>query len=334
MLPPLKFCPIYQDYVWGPLRQESRIAQVFGRELPLELERVAESWELVDLPPAWVSHLREPVAGAATLRDLLVRKTAEVLGPDWPAQKFPIMVKFLDIEDRLSVQVHPDDETAARLGADQSGKDEAWVILAAGLSARIWAGFREGVSRSDVEAAIRDKRLAELLWETVPRPGECYHFPPGTVHAAGGGLLVAEIQQASNVTFRLYDWDRRTAEGVSRPLHVQEGLLSLRLPQGPVNPVRPVALPGSDGVELLVQSAKFTLLRRKIEGSTTVGVGNSCRVIIVAEGALSLSTELGPINAEAGDVILIPWCLREVELRRTSPTEAIILEVAPQPPQS
>jgi mannose-6-phosphate isomerase len=150
---------------------------------------------------------------------------------------FPWLIKLLDVQDRLSVQVHPDDETARRLRPGESGKTECWLVLDAAPGSYVWAGLRPGVDEPALRAALGAGRLLECLAGFSPQPGDCLLLPAGTVHAVGGGVLLAEVQQTSDVTFRLYDWDRRDAQGKARPLHLSEALASIAWRQGPVQPI-------------------------------------------------------------------------------------------------
>ncbi|MCS7238803.1 MAG: class I mannose-6-phosphate isomerase [Thermoguttaceae bacterium] len=325
MLPPLQFEPIYQDYIWGPSVTKSRLAKFLSHQLPRGFRRIAESWELVDLPPKWSSKLRRPIAGMGTLREVLAQNAPEVYGPGKSPERFPLLVKYLDVEDRLSVQVHPSDDSLAQLGLSGSGKDELWVVVAAEPSARIWAGFRREVSKAEILSAIQEKQLAEVLAEVQPGPGDCYFFPAGTVHAAGGGLLILEIQQASDVTFRLYDWDRLAPDGNPRPLHIEEGLFALRLPQGPVKPLQPIL--DAEGAEVLLQGPKFTVRRREVTSPSAVPIGPSFKILVVLAGFLGVAFDSERVEVNTGDVILLPWCLREVVLAPISSSPTSVLEV-------
>src|SRR5262249_22852263 len=153
----------------------------------------------------------------ATLLDLMQDHRAELLGPAANGcDVFPWLIKFLDARDLLSVQVHPSDENAAQLAPGERGKTEAWFVLAADPGARIWAGLKPGVGPDDFRMAVEQGHAADCLHSFAPAPGQCLFLPAGTVHAVGGGVLLAEIQQSSDATFRLFDWNRLDAQGKAR----------------------------------------------------------------------------------------------------------------------
>jgi hypothetical protein len=206
MLPPLLFTPLYRRYIWGG----RRFAAAFGRPLPPG-DDYAESWELVDRAADQSLVRAGPLAGMSLGR--IVRERGSDLFGHPPPAAFPLLFKFLDANRVLSVQVHPDDERAARLEPPDRGKTEAWYVVAAEPESRIYAGLREGVGREELAAAIRAGTCEAVLHAFEPSPGDCVFIPAGTVHAIGAGLLVAEIQQSSDVTYRLFDWNRTGPDG-------------------------------------------------------------------------------------------------------------------------
>ena len=172
-----------------------------------------------------------------SLRDLVRNRRTALLGPGVAGgDQFPLLVKFLDAHQVLSVQVHPDDDRGRRLAAD-NGKTEAWVILHAEPGSLIYAGLRPGVTRHDLAEAMRTGAVEPLLHRFEPRAGDCILIPAGTVHAIGAGVVLAEIQQMSDATFRIHDWGRTGGDGKPRPLHPAEALESTDFAAGPVDPV-------------------------------------------------------------------------------------------------
>jgi mannose-6-phosphate isomerase len=217
---PLKSVPVFKQRIWGG----QRLREVFGKDLPAG-ERIGESWEIADLPEGQSTIGNGPLRGQ-TLGDVVRRYTEEITGTrDFPRQ-FPLLVKFLDAQDVLSVQVHPDPETCRRMGRGDP-KTECWYIIRAEPGAVIYKGFRKLVTREQFAKAIADGTAAELLAPVPVRPGECHFIPAGTVHSLGAGLLIAEIQTPSDTTYRVFDWNRVDDTGKPRPLHIAEALESI-----------------------------------------------------------------------------------------------------------
>src|SRR5262249_51812411 len=160
----------------------------------------------------------------------------ELLGSASP-DEFPLLVKYLDCADRLSVQVHPDDDLAPRLCGERHGKTEAWVVLEAEPTATVWAGLLPGVTRRDLESALPAGRVGDGLHFFTPQVGQFLFLPAGTVHATGGGILLAEVQQSSDATLRLWDWGRLGSDGRPRTLHVEQALQAIDWTRGPVAPI-------------------------------------------------------------------------------------------------
>ena len=215
---PLLFAPIYRRYIWGG----RRFASTLGRELPPG-DDYAESWELVDRGADQSVVAAGPLVGS-TLGDLVRTRGEEIVGRHAPLPAFPLLFKFLDASHDLSVQVHPDDARAGRLTPPDRGKTEAWYVIDAAPGSRIYAGLRAGTTRDTLAAALRAGRCGDVLHSFEPRSGDCIFIPAGTVHAIGAGLMVAEIQQSSDITYRLHDWNRVGPDGKPRAMHVEAGL--------------------------------------------------------------------------------------------------------------
>lgn len=306
MLPPLLFTPIYRRYLWGG----RRFAAAFGRPLPPG-DDYAESWELVDRGGDQSLVRVGPLAGRS-LGEIVRGHGAELFGRS-PPPVFPLLFKFLDANRVLSVQVHPDDARAARLDPPDRGKTEAWYVVAAEPGSRIYAGLRAGVDQAALAAAIRSGSCEEVLHSFAPVAGDCVFIPAGTVHAIGAGLLVAEIQQSSDVTYRLFDWNRTGPDGKPRPLHVEAGVEAVtRL--GPVNPVPPEATGGcllseataEAAVRRLVACEYFSLDEVRPMSSWRCGGDDRCHVVAVIKGEAKLPDQWGLPTINAGDCVLLP----------------------------
>ena len=249
---PMLLEPRYLEKPWGGRRMERSL----GRPLPPSIP-VGESWELFDRPEGSSRIRNGPLAG----RDL-----ASLRG----GRELPLLLKLLDVEKPLSVQVHPDGPTALAHGTE--AKSEAWIVLEASGDARIWKGFRDGVTPESFREAVASGRAEECLHSFQPRAGDVVVVPAGTVHSAGGGLLLAEVQQNSDTTYRLFDWNRVDGSGKARELHLQAGLEAARF--GPRDPDRVVPRELEDDGNLrrllLLSTKWFTAAHLTVAGPPTL----------------------------------------------------------------
>lgn len=300
MLPPLVLAPIYRRYLWGG----RRFATALGRDLPPG-DDYAESWELVDRGADQSVVAAGPLAGR-TLGTLVREHGHDLLGRGAGLAAFPLLFKFLDARLDLSVQVHPDDVRAARRTPPDRGKTEAWYVVDATPGARIWAGTTAGTDAAALAAALRSGRIADVLHSFVPRRGDCVFIPAGTIHAIGGGLLVAEIQQSSDVTYRLHDWDRVGPDGLPRPLHVEAGLEAVTR-FGPVGPVTPAAT-ADPAMRRLVACDHFLLdeVRPAAGGAWAVGGDDGCHLLAVLAGSVRFDDRFGLPPLGRGACALVP----------------------------
>ncbi len=211
-LPPLRFKPILKEYLWGGRRLGTELHKPIG-----DGPHYAESWEVVDHGDDQSTVADGPLAGT-TLHEIVAHNGRELFGRHDVRPRFPLLLKYLDCQRVLSVQVHPDDKQAAKLDPPDLGKTEAWVVLAAEPGSKIYAGLKDGVDRQTLERELARGNCQICLHEFEPRPGDCLLIEAGTVHALGAGLLIAEIQQASDTTYRLFDWNRVDRDGKPRPL--------------------------------------------------------------------------------------------------------------------
>lgn len=295
---PLLFQPIYRRYIWGGRRFETTL----GRSLPAG-DDFAESWELVDRAADQSVVAAGPLAGR-TLGDVVRTQGRDLLGRHAPLPRFPLLFKFLDACHDLSVQVHPDDARAARLSPPDRGKTEAWYVLDAAPGSRIYAGLRPGTNRQTLAAALEAGRCDEVLHSFAPRAGDCVFIPAGTVHAIGAGLLVAEIQQSSDVTYRLFDWNRVGADGRPRPLHIEAGLEAVTHFE-PVEPTRALAS-GEAAACRLVTSDFFLLDDVAPRGSWSVGGDDTCHFLAVVSGRLRFDPAWQLPDLPRGSCVLLP----------------------------
>jgi len=321
MMHPLLLDPVYRRYLWGG----RRFATALGRDLPPG-DDFAESWELVDRPGADQSVVAAGPLRGRTLGELVRDRGRDLLGRHAPLAAFPLLFKFLDACRDLSVQVHPDDARAARLVPPDRGKTEAWYVVDAEPGSRIYAGLAPGVARADLAAAIRAGACATVLHSFEARAGDCIFIPAGTVHAIGAGLLVAEIQQSSDVTYRLFDWNRTGPDGKPRPLHVEAGVEAVTR-FGPVAPVHPTAT-ADPAVTRLVTSDFFLFDEVRPTDTWKVGGDDTCHVVVVLDGTLEFDDRWQLPPAGRGRTILLPAALGRQSLHCAAGRPATLLHVA------
>ena len=319
---PLRFTPIPQPRVWGGTRLAARAP---GTPPP-----VGESWEIVHRPDA-----NSPVANDAlkgeTLGSLFDRHGEALVGEAFDSAnraRFPLILKLIDAGDDLSVQVHPDDRRAARVAGGDTGKTEAWYILRAEPDARIFRGFLPGTTAEDVERAIASGTLAELLMPLPVRVGDCFHVPAGTVHALGKGIVIAEIQQNSDITFRLFDWNRPGMDGRPRELHVAEGLAALSFAEMRPRPEEPEAVDHTDATcERLVACDKFAVERlTRFSGrpARLDTLGLSFHIVFAARGGATVACEGGTASLGEWDSCLVPASAGMYEILAAGEAEVLL----------
>jgi mannose-6-phosphate isomerase len=217
---PYKLRPIFKQRIWGG----QKLKELFGKELPAG-EKIGESWELADLPNDKSVIANGELAGLA-LNEAIQKYTKEITGYVNFTLPFPLLIKFLDAADILSVQVHPDEQTCRRMGKGVS-KTECWYIVQAEPGAVIYKGLKNGVTKERFAEAIEKGIVAELLEQVPVKAGQCHFLPAGTAHTIGPGILIAEIQTPSDTTYRVFDFNRLDEAGKPRPLHIKEALESI-----------------------------------------------------------------------------------------------------------
>jgi mannose-6-phosphate isomerase len=301
---PLVFEPYLRPMVWGG----RRLGEALGKALPEE-GTFGEAWE-ISAHPHHVSRVAEGPLHGATLTELCARHPRDLFGDRPPPDgRFPLLVKLLDCRELLSIQVHPTDELARELSQESLGKTEAWVVLEARPGGRIYAGLRPGVGRAEVERHLAAGTLEQCLHSFEPRPGDCVFLPAGTVHAVGGGVLMAEVQQSSDATFRLYDWNRLGSDGKPRELHLRESLESIDWDAGPVRPASGPPIeglpPGVEG-ERLVRCRYFNMDRYRAEAEFAVPYAGQLSIWMVLDGSAELHGGGYRRAFRRGETVLVP----------------------------
>jgi mannose-6-phosphate isomerase len=299
---PLRFEPILRRLIWGGRRLGTVLHKPIG-----DGSDYAESWEISDYKDQ-VSVVREGSLAGTTVRDLIGSRKQELLGSALgPRDEFPLLVKYIDAHQALSVQVHPNDEIGRRLVND-NGKTETWVILDAEPGSVIYAGLNKGVGPDELAAAIRSDDVEHLLHRVEPRQGDCILIEAGTVHAIGAGVLLAEIQEMSDATFRVYDWGRLGDDGKPRQLHIPQALESIDFDRGPVDPIVPLAEPiaGGGASEQLSRSKYFALERLKLEQPAAVGSDDRFTIMMCLSGTSEVEQGGDRVRLDFGQTLLLP----------------------------
>jgi mannose-6-phosphate isomerase len=310
---PLRFAPVLKTMLWGG----RRLRPLLG--LPPADEPTGEAWILSDVDGSPSVVANGPLAGR-TLRELLAENSPGILG-DAPLTngRFPLLLKMIDARQELSVQVHPTDALAAARVPGANGKTEAWVVLdASPATSTIYAGFRAGTTAASFRDAMAAKTTPATLHSFTPNSGDCVFLRAGTVHAIGADILLFEVQQTSDITYRLYDWDRIDAKtGKGRDLHIDDGLACSDFAAGPCEPVPEAA----DGT--LVKCEYFHLRRHRLAGPTTLGEAGKCRALVCVEGSATIGGE----RIGVGGVVLLPAAVGTAAV--VPDGRAVILECGP-----
>ncbi len=291
---PLKFEAIFKERIWGG----QGLKEVFGKDIPAD-KRIGESWELADLPDDKSVIVNGPLAGK-NIAEAIEECGAAITGKDDYTPPLPLLIKILDAQTKLSVQVHPDEATCARTGKGDP-KTECWYIIDAKDGAAIYKGLKAGTTRQEFAAAIENGTCAELLERIEVTPGQCHFLPSGTAHAIGEGLLIAEIQQPSDTTYRVFDWNRVDDDGKGRQLHVADALESIHFdPSGDDLSVK------TEG--RLVDSDEFKVDKAAGDaGSKSVLTAGQMKVFTIISGTGTISGEgIEDVGFARGDTLLIP----------------------------
>lgn len=291
---PLKFRPIYKERIWGG----QKLREVFGKDLPNGV-KVGESWELADLPDDKSIIANGALAGQS-LKAAIEKYPKGITGDENFSGDFPLLIKLLDAEDVLSVQVHPDRQTCRRMGKGDP-KTECWYVISSEPGAVIYKGLKQGVSREAFAEAINDGNVDKLLTRIEVEPGQCHFLPAGTAHAIGAGLVIAEIQMPSDTTYRVFDWNRVDAASKGRALHIEEALESIHF--GRSADELSVTTAGR-----LVDSEYFKIDEgHHAEGEEVLIAGGEMKVLIILAGFGTIAGGDGiSVGFNAGDTLLIP----------------------------
>lgn len=318
---PVCFRPVLKRTRWGGTRLGTTLGKPVGDE-----SDYAESWELSDYGNDQ-SVVADGKWEGLTVRDLVKHHNHELFGQHAGLSQFPLLLKFLDCSDILSVQVHPDDRQAERLQPGTRGKTEAWIIIDCEPDSHVYAGLKEGVSRSTLEMHLANGTVEECLHAIAVERGDCIFIPAGTVHAIGEGILLAEVQQTSNITFRLHDWDRLGTDGRPRELHIAQSLDCIDFSRGPVSPVQPRQLcnASANQTEELVSCPHFILRRHIITSPWRLDDADRFHALMIVDGNGRIEHDGGSRLLTKGQTFLVPASSRELNV--TASSELTLLDV-------
>jgi len=312
---PLIFQPLLKQARWGGRRLITHLDKNVCSE-----DNYAESWEISDHGVDQTIVLQGEYQGWS-LHRLVKERGKELLGQHASLNQFPLLIKFLDAQDRLSLQVHPNDQQVKVIDEKENGKTEAWVIIDAMPDSRLYTGLKEGVTRAILAEALLAGTSENCLHSYKVNPGDVVFNPAGTVHAIGEGILLAEIQQSSDLTFRLFDWGRLGIDGKPRDLHIDEGLACIDFELGVVHTVLPAILSeGKHCLEELIRCEQFIVRRHQATIPFRISTGSLSeekrfRILTTLEGKSSLQVANEEFSLSAGSTILIPASCADVTIR-------------------
>lgn len=318
---PLKFTPIFKDKIWGGQKINTVLKKDFS-----PLPNCGELWALSGVEGD-VSVVANGFLEGNDLTEVLEIYMDELVG-DSVYKKygntFPILVKFLNSSDYLSVQVHPDDDVAIRKHGT-SGKTEMWYIIDSDVDSELIIGLKDGMDRDTFEQMLHDGRIKETLNNIKIAPGDVFYIPSGRVHAIGKGVLLAEIQQTSDVTYRLYDWDRTDAQGNARELHIDEALDVIDFK--PVADVYTTYARLSDIPVDVIDSPYFIVNNIVAENEQTfdLALRDSFTIFVCTQGQVDIIYENTKVLLEQGACVLIPADLNDFTIKPL--TKSHLLEV-------
>lgn len=300
---PVVFDPIFKAKPWGG----RKLADLFAKRLPDE-QPIGESWELAQLPHD-ESRVRDGPAAGQSISELTADWGEEFHGGALLNGRFPLLVKFLDARENLSVQVHPKPDPGEPDRCGPGVKHEFWYIVAAEPEAEIFVGLEPGVTPADLAAAAGTPAIVDLLQRRRVKPGYCFFLPSGVPHALGAGVVVAEVQTPADVTYRLYDWDRVDAHGKSRALHIERALANIRfdIREDQIRqPRRHVGSVFSTSTRMAA-CERFVIEKVRLMEGMQQGIAfGGMTTWIVLRGSGVVTSESGECRFAAGDVLVIP----------------------------
>ena len=315
MFYPIKFKPLFKDYLWG-----GRNLSSLGKALP-ETGIVAESWEIADHPDG-KSIIANGMFADRSFSSVLSEYPREIIGTQTDSSEytcFPILIKFLDAEENLSVQVHPDDDYSFINENGEKGKNEMWYILSAKPGARLICGIKSGVSRGIFAESIKNGTVCDMLGYIEVKPGDFINIPAGTAHAIGAGIVLVEIQQNSNATYRVYDYDRIDKNGMKRELHIKKALDVINFNGSFNNKLQKAnkqKISDSCDSSLLVSTKYYAVEKIELSGTLTQTADGRCFYIYTfISGKAVILTNDNTTTVIQGETVLIPACMGKYTIK-------------------
>jgi mannose-6-phosphate isomerase len=311
---PLKFKTIFKDKIWGG----QKIKSVLGKEFA-PLPNCGETWELSGVNEN-ISEVSNGALSGKLLTEIISEYGSDLLGSrvlkDYGSE-FPLLIKFIDAADDLSIQVHPDN-VLAKKRHNSFGKTEMWYIMQADEGATLISGFNTELDRASYQKAFDEGKLNDILNRELAEAGDVFFLPAGRVHTIGKGLLLAEIQQTSDVTYRIYDFDRKDAQGNLRELHLEESLDAIDYKK--YDHYKTPYQPQKDKSVELAKCEYFFTNRLDLTGDMAVDHSglDSFKIYICLSGKATISYEGGSESLEMGDVILVPATMESYRIETTS----------------
>ena len=309
MLYPFIFHPIFKGRVWGG----RNLKRLYAKPLPADAP-IGESWEITDRPEGVSVVANGPLAGK-DLRWLMKNHAKDLLGAERAnTQRFPLLVKILDARETLSVQVHPPAAVAREFGGEP--KTEMWFIADAAPNAEIFVGLKRGVTRADFERHLKSGTVAECLHRVPVQAGDAMFLPSGRLHAIGGGLVIFEIQQNSDTTYRVFDWNRAGLDGKPRDLHVEQALASINFDDAEPRLISSIYSRNPVlSVRYLVDDPLFRVDGCKVKRGQRFHLrSDSLQIIGLLKGRLKISHESTEVDLTPGQFCLLPACLGRVTM--------------------
>jgi mannose-6-phosphate isomerase len=312
LIAPLTFLPVFVERMWGGRRLESK----FHKKLPPQ-KCIGESWEIVDRPEAQSVVAGGPLRGK-TLHELWTQHRQEIFGDLADTPRFPLLIKILDAQEKLSLQVHPSENLAGKLGGEP--KSEFWYVVTADPGAELLLGFREPITRDRFEEKLRDGSVIDRVHTIAVQAGDAVFLPAGRIHAVGAGNLLIEIQQNSDTTYRVFDWNRTvSATGTKRDLHVEQAIQCIDF-----DDVQPTLIEPQG--ELLVSHRLFEIQKWNLDEAREAAPLGQFAIISCLTGNVSCANaKLAP-----GEVFLIPVHLGDRQLKPLAPDTSLLRVTIPK----